>query len=255
MRTPRRRNCGLRKLCGCPRRAWPKCGHAWHLNFKLRGGPSYRFSLDAHVGRPLKGKTEAEAVAEKIRIAIREGTFEHPKDRPATTPHLATTEVLTFEAFAGRYVDRCGRPVSANMRQCIRSLAAMTSEGVRFGDRPLAAITEDEIEALFARLRADGYSASYRNKFVQTIKALFRWAQPKGYLAEPHRHRRAQAREARPAQPSPGTRRGRPDDREAGARGRGAASAGGCWAAPSAAHHRCAGDRLQEGRTAQPALV
>ena len=42
----RQRNGGLRKICACPRRQWPKCRHSWYLNFKLRGGPAYRLSLD-----------------------------------------------------------------------------------------------------------------------------------------------------------------------------------------------------------------
>ena len=41
----RHQNDGLRKICGCARRAWPKCPHPWHFNFKLKGGRSHRFSL------------------------------------------------------------------------------------------------------------------------------------------------------------------------------------------------------------------
>ncbi len=51
----RHHNHGLRKICGCPRRLWPKCDHGWHLNFK-HAGTHYRFSLDRHAGRHLTSK-------------------------------------------------------------------------------------------------------------------------------------------------------------------------------------------------------
>ena len=48
--------------------------HSWHLNFKL-GDRHFRFSLDRHI----HGKTEAVAAAEKIRVAIRDGTELRPQ--------------------------------------------------------------------------------------------------------------------------------------------------------------------------------
>src|SRR5262249_41663036 len=48
-------------------------------------------------------------------------------------------------------------------------------------DLPLTAITEDELEAFHAAL-ADR-AASTRNKYVQLIKASFRWAAKKGYIS------------------------------------------------------------------------
>ena len=48
----RHQNRGLRKVCGCSRRTWAKCPHSWHFNFKPKGGPAYRFSIDAEAGTP-----------------------------------------------------------------------------------------------------------------------------------------------------------------------------------------------------------
>ena len=72
----RHRNEGLRKLCGCPRRNWPKCSHSWHFNFKWDGTP-YRLSLDRYAGHRITSKTEAQSRADAIRSAIRAGTFRH----------------------------------------------------------------------------------------------------------------------------------------------------------------------------------
>ena len=47
----------------------------------------------------------------------------------------------------------------------------------------ITAITEDAIELLFAGLRAEGLAASTRNKYIQFVKARFRWATKKGYLS------------------------------------------------------------------------
>lgn len=70
----RQRNGGLRKVCGCARRTWPKCPHPWHFNYKWAGVP-HRFSLDEQLGEHIGSKTEAETEAEHLRVAIRAGTF------------------------------------------------------------------------------------------------------------------------------------------------------------------------------------
>jgi len=91
----RHRNHGLRKRCVCNRKDWPKCSHSWYLNYKPKGGPQYRLSLDREAGRHIDGKTVAVEEAERIRIAIRNGTF-----RTAPARATAAAPVLTFKAFA-----------------------------------------------------------------------------------------------------------------------------------------------------------
>lgn len=68
------RNNGLRKLCDCARRNWPKCRHSWYFNYKPRGGQSWRFSLDVEAGKHIESKTDAEKIAGDIRTAINAGT-------------------------------------------------------------------------------------------------------------------------------------------------------------------------------------
>src|SRR5262245_25877342 len=107
MAAERNRNNGIRKLCDCARRNWPKCPHPWHFNFKLRGGPAYRFSLDAELGKHIQKKEDAEAAAERFRIQIREGTFVRAADeRKAATAPAATPDAITFDAFAKIYMER-----------------------------------------------------------------------------------------------------------------------------------------------------
>ena len=49
----RHRNDGIRKLCDCARRTWPKCPHPWHFNFKWNG-EHFRFTLEKRIGKVVR---------------------------------------------------------------------------------------------------------------------------------------------------------------------------------------------------------
>jgi integrase len=172
-------NRGLRKICGCARRTWAKCPHSWHFNFKPKGGQSYRFSVDSEAGKRIEAKTDAEALADGWRSQIRAGTFRRSAEQVLTTCDIGA---LTLAKFGETYFERLGKPVSANTRTCFSQIIAFPMNGSTFGVKELMAITEDDIEAFFAHLRAEGKAASTRNKYIQTVKAMFRWAVKKGYL-------------------------------------------------------------------------
>jgi len=70
---------------------WSKCRHAWYFSFKLRGGPRYRFSLDAELEGHIGSKTDAENAATKIRAAILAGTFR--RAMVATAPAWGYTRI------------------------------------------------------------------------------------------------------------------------------------------------------------------
>jgi integrase len=181
----RHSNRGLRKICGCPRRTWAKCPHSWHFNFKPKGGPGYRFSVDSEAGEHIASKTEAEGLADGWRSAIRAGTFRRRRSEAveASPVITETLDALTLQAFIGKYLERSAKPVSENDRGCLRRFSAFVVDGRPLGETALVIFTEDTIEAFFAALRTEGRAASTRNKYVQAIKAMFRWAAKKGYLA------------------------------------------------------------------------
>src|SRR5687767_5182963 len=106
----RQPNRGLRKICDCPRRTWAKCPHPWHFNFKPKGGPSYRFSVDSQAGKHIESKGDAEALADTWRTAIRDGTFR--RSGTAASVVNNTTETITLQRFGGIYAERLGKPVS-----------------------------------------------------------------------------------------------------------------------------------------------
>ena len=100
--TTRHRNDGLRKRCACPRTRWSKCRHSWYLAYQWRG-KRYRLCLDRLIGRPLKGKTEADVEADRIRGEIRAETFQN-----ATTPPPADSRVRVTELGA-LFVERTAK--------------------------------------------------------------------------------------------------------------------------------------------------
>ena len=187
--TSRRRNYGLRKVCGCGRGRWPKCPHAWHFSYKPRGGPRYRFSLDAELGWHIGSKTEAEKISIDLRSAINAGTFRRAAASSAPVlPTPSVPMVVTLDQFAAVYIERVSKANGkASWKDDAYLLATVrghrTTDGRRLGEWALSAITEDELEAFLAAQRAAGRAASTLNHLVQILKAAFRWAARKGYLA------------------------------------------------------------------------
>ena len=169
----RRSHDGIRKLCRC--RSWSKCRHRWHFNFQWQG-THHRFSLDRHLGKRVEGRTEAVAAAEQIRAAIRDETFATARADDPTEP-----PTVTLDTFADTYLARAldGRSDDAYMLKVLKAFVPRDT-GVRLGAKVLHDVTEDDLEIFMDHLRAKGRSASTRNKYVQTIKAMFRWAIRKG---------------------------------------------------------------------------
>jgi integrase len=157
----------------------------------MRREPRWQLSLDAELGRHIGSKTEAEAEAAKIRAAILAGTFERAAQRLArklrqTECGPATSAGIALDAFARIYVDRASKPSgkvswAKDASMFDRFCAYRSTDERALGQWPLPSITEDVIEAFFASL--SDFAASTRNKYVQLLRASFRWAVKKGYLA------------------------------------------------------------------------
>jgi integrase len=188
----RHSNDGVRKICACSRRQWGRCKHPWHISYKY-GDIHYRASLKRLLGHDIETKDDAKAELDKIRTAIR-------KERPANTDELrmmlrgvspkapqTKAEDITLEAFGRRYVERVSqvRERSKSWRDdqyMTQELAAFELDVVRLGDKPLAAVSGDDLELFMQNLRQKGRAASTRNHYVQLITSMFRWATKKGYL-------------------------------------------------------------------------
>jgi len=195
--SPRPHGQHVRKVCDCGWRRWPKCRHPWHVSYKPRHGTRrYRFSLDVELGHHVESKTDEEKEARDICTAIDKGTFERVGVRLAREQReaegLATISAapaaVSLRQFATIYIDRAvkasGKTSWKDDEYLLTTVCAhRTADGRSLGDWPIVAITEDELEAFHAALRAAGRAASTLNHLVQVLKAAFRWAARKGYVS------------------------------------------------------------------------
>ena len=175
---------GLTKRCGCAKRSWSRCKHPWHFACQWRGR-RYSVSLDRHIGRPLKGKTEAETEAARLLASIRAGTFQGHAPAPPQT-----ADGLSLSAYADIFLERYSKARQKKSWRddsyILKQVSAFTlSRGHRFGDKAIGAITEDDVETCLQSLRERGRAASTRNKYLQTFKAMSNWGLRKGYLSRP----------------------------------------------------------------------
>ena len=176
----RQRNHGLRKRCGCPRAKWSKCSHGWHFNYRWKG-VNHRLSLDRECGRHIESKTEAQQEAERLRLAIREGRYGDP-GRPASL------DQLTFAQFAKVWEERKGKELvrPRDNRYRLDKIEAFILPGTRppftFGDKPLGAITTDDIEAFRDARKAAGLSPVTVNHDLKLLRKMLNWGIRKGYL-------------------------------------------------------------------------
>jgi hypothetical protein len=179
------RHDGLSKRCDCPRRKWGSCPHDWHFAFAWNGAPWW-FSLDVELGRHLTAK-DAKTERDRIRDEIRKGTFVRAKDRtpaPAVTPGA-----LTFTAYGAIFHARCpklrgknrGKPRDELDASMLRTLAAAAgADGQPLGERHIGIITQADVEAAIASVRARGRSASHLNKLRVLVALMGRWGTQEG---------------------------------------------------------------------------
>lgn len=181
----RHRNDGLRKVCGCPRRKWPKCSHGWRINFKWKG-VHHRYALDRLLEKKVRSKTDAESEAEKIRTAIREGTFRHPgqaDDRPVLAT-LTLSELL--DHYDRRYLS--AERAKSSLQKARYEMAAIKRPVLTlpnglpraFGEWFVSDISTDTIEQFRAARRAAGAVAANRN--LALLRAAFNWGIRVGIL-------------------------------------------------------------------------
>jgi integrase len=175
----RHTNGGIRKICACPRRVWSRCAHPWHFNFKPKGGPSYRFSLDAHLNKHVDSKTDAEAEAAIIKAAIKAGTF------GAAAPALdRLTVAQLLDIYNRRYLQVARAASATNLKYQMATVAATaltlpTGRVAPFGQWCVADVTTDAIEQFREARRPAGLAAT--NRDLSFLRAMFSWAIRLGY--------------------------------------------------------------------------
>jgi integrase len=174
---------GLYKLCTHVGRAREGCGHAWWGSHHHRGR-SYRASLAKWANQKVESKTEAAAVLDRLRDAIRAGTFaphegEAPEDR------------MTFNRFADLHIERYVKARQLASADTIDYRMALVRQ--HFGTKLLAEIRTADIEDFVARLKEPTKVARHQktarvrkpatiNRFLSLLRHMFNWAVGREYL-------------------------------------------------------------------------
>ena len=166
---------GLTKRCDCPPRQWAKCDHSWHFAFKFEG-TRHRFSLDRYLGHPVNGKTEAIAVAEQIRTAIRAGEF---REDVSAVAQMTLGQLLNL--YHERYITRERPRTASEDRGQIQRIARVplpriSGTTLPFGEWVVADITTDTIERFREVRREHGGGVVGVNRNLALLRACFNWA-------------------------------------------------------------------------------
>jgi integrase len=171
---------GLYKLCGHKGRPRDRCEHAWWARFR-----DVRVSLQKWSNREISTKTEAEAIFDDLKKAVRAGTFEKRRAESARK-----TTALTFRQFADIYKERhvfakklaIGKTIDYRLRPIVED----------FGDRPLAEIRISDVEDFIADLRKPHIAGRRKtprilspasvNRTVEILRHMMNWAVGREYI-------------------------------------------------------------------------
>ena len=170
---------GLYKLCSHKGRLRDRCDHSWWGSF--RGA---RVSLSKWANRDVTLKTDAQAVLEDVRAAIRAGTFD-PRGEIVReiTP-------MTFREFAEIYKERHAIAKGLSLARTIDWRLRPLLE--RFGDCALADIKTADVEDFIADLRKPrivgrepvprSITAASVNRTVELLRHMMNWAVAREYV-------------------------------------------------------------------------
>jgi len=182
----RQRNDGLRKICNCSLRSWPRCEHPWYFSFKPKGKPRVRVSLDRYKGEHVALLEDAKTIAAELRTAVANDTYP-----PQAQSSRESAPAVTYQIAAERWLAHVpllrgknrGNARSYNDRHKIDAICAFVPAGRThsIGTHEAASVTEDMFEEFIAHMRGKGRSPATTGKHVQTIQAVDRWMLKKGY--------------------------------------------------------------------------
>ena len=175
---------GLYKLCKHKGRARDRCEDAWWGSFQHRGR-LHRASLEKWANEEIRTKAQAEAVFDRMRDAIRQGTFSPEVSKePEQGP-------LSFDRFAAIYVERY---VQANKLASADTIEYRMAPLLQhFGRMPLAEIRTADVEDFVAKLKEPAVLASIHkvprarrpatiNRYLSLLRHMFNWAVGREYL-------------------------------------------------------------------------
>ena len=182
----------VEKRCACGEPKWPRCADPWYLKKIRHRRREYAPNITRYarevLNRAITTKTEALEVADRVRVAIHDGTYVSAKALRAepvvTPPSWGLTLRAIGAEFSASFVD--GDVVKrkrskGNDKGIVAALCAhRLPDGRQLGDRPMASITLDDLMAF--RAAKSALANSSWNKYRTVLGQLWRWARWSGYL-------------------------------------------------------------------------
>ena len=154
-------------------------GKWWHASYTLHGN-RHRKALK------VTNKEHAEARAQAIYDLIREGNY-------TALTELEKNRHVTFAQFLAKFRQDYHNWDENTWRGASGLLSKLVTE---FGEVPLSAITTHQLEGYLARRVDQGLKTSTRNRYVSTLRTIFRKAKEWDYVtrdpAQPLKTKKAQ---------------------------------------------------------------
>jgi integrase len=170
---------GLYKLCQHKGRERDRCDHGWWGGFR-----GVRVSLGKWSNREIRSKSEAAAILDELRTAIREGTFDARGQAPVATTNMTFCELAAL--YKERHVIANGLALAKDFDWSVRPYIE------RFGDWPLTDIKTSDVDDFIADLRKPriiGGRPDPRlltpgaiNRIVDLLRHMLNWAVGREYL-------------------------------------------------------------------------
>jgi integrase len=160
----------------------------------------HRYQLHRLEGKPkgyVMGRTEAEAIRDRVCSEIRYGTFRHPKLGPAPIAPVPVDQRLTLNDVIKEYTKRhvwaagrrprSGQIMIYNVRVAQETvIPAGSGQTIAVGQRVMAEITKADIEAMREplRTRRPGVKGGEvgANRILRRLRHVFNWAIVEGYV-------------------------------------------------------------------------
>ena len=169
---------GLYKLCKHKGRERDRCPHGWWGAFQHRGR-FHRHSLGKWSGRKINSKTEAQAVLDQMKEALRSGQMAGRGNSVGNSGQLAFAEFATI--YVERYVTANGLASADTIEYRMPLLLE------RFGPTPLNEIKQADVESFLVALKqptvlGNGQRAPRTrrpatiNRYLSLLRHMFNWA-------------------------------------------------------------------------------
>jgi integrase len=171
---------GLYKLCEHQGRARDRCEHTWWARFR-----HVRVSLEKWSNREINSKTEADAIFDGLKNAVRAGTFDKRCVEPAREVSPLTFRQLA-EVYKERHIFAKALAIGKTIDYRLKPLMD------HFNDRPIAEIRTADVEDFIADLRRPRIvnrrpeprtltNASI-NRTIELLRHMLNWAVGREYL-------------------------------------------------------------------------